>query len=88
MSGPAGISIVQMIQALRGCVHELNKSDDHRAALKAQQTLVSLDELYSELRSAMGDDDAPYQPWPLIRREYEIEQEAAVRERESQEPQS
>ena len=89
MSEPAGISVVQMIQALRGCVQHHNQHDDHQAALKAQQTLVALDDLCSALRRY--DDDMPYQPWPLICTESEIEAERSIREwqkKNLQEPQS
>lgn len=73
------ISVVQMIQALRGCVQQLNQSDDHKAALKAQQTLLCLDELDRELRS-VGGDDMPYEPFPFVRTQYEIDREREIRE--------
>lgn len=83
MTTPTGISVVQMIQALRGCVQRLNQSDDHKAALKGQQTLVCLDELYRELQS-VGGDDMPYEPLPLVPTQYEIDREREIREFEEQ----
>lgn len=79
MSAPNTLSVVQMIQALRGCVQHHNKQDDHQIALKAQQTLVALDDLYSALMRY--GDDMPYQPWPLICTDYEDEREAEIEAR-------
>lgn len=79
----SGISVVQMIQALRGCVQELNQSSDHSIALIAQQTIVALDELYKELTAVFSDDE-PHRLWPLIRTQYEIDREREIREFEQQ----
>lgn len=90
MTTPTGISVVQMIQALRGCVQTLNQSADHKAALKAQQSIVSLDEFYRELTHIWGDDE-PYRPWPPIPTQYEIDREREIREwneKNAREPQS
>lgn len=76
---PNGVSVVQMIQALRGCVQELNQSSDHNIALSAQQAIVVLDDLRRELTHTWGDDE-PYKPWPLIRTQYEIDREREIRE--------
>jgi hypothetical protein len=80
---PTGISVVQMIQALRGCVQELNQSSDHNIALMAQQSIVVLDALYRELTNIFGDDE-PHRLWPFIRTQYEIDREREIREFEAE----
>lgn len=80
MSTPERISVVQMIQALRGCVQEMNQSGDHNVALLAQQSIVALDALEHELRTVWNEDQ-PFHQWPLICTDYEDEREAEIEAR-------
>lgn len=77
MTSPAAISVVQMIQALRGCVQELNKDGDHGVALLAQQSIVALETLEQDLRT-VWNEDKPFHQWPLICTDYEDEREAEI----------